>query len=303
MNASPIPTLSAAALLARDLPEGCDVLAPLMPRGGCALVYGPDGIGKTFFALGVACAAASGGSFLGWQAPRPHRVVYVDGALGMAGLRERLALLGPPPPGLSLVLPDLDRCGPGLDLARYDDQVRLLESWGRPELVVFGAVATLCAGGGGERWDRLREFLLHQRRFGRAVLAVDRANREGTVRGSLRRDDLFDVVVGLRKPDEGRPAGGARFEVHVERASRLAADLARPVLAELVPGPDGRAAWRWEPLASDRLDRAVQLLKRGLSAEAMGRALGISRSLAFLLQQRARAQGLVPGPTAQRSVP
>ena len=49
------------------------------------------GIGQGFFALGMAWAVASGGSFLGWRAPRSQRVLHVDGEL--AELRERLALV------------------------------------------------------------------------------------------------------------------------------------------------------------------------------------------------------------------
>ena len=40
---------------------------------------------------GVAWAVASSGSFLSWRAPRPQRVLYVDGKLAV--LRERLALV------------------------------------------------------------------------------------------------------------------------------------------------------------------------------------------------------------------
>jgi putative DNA primase/helicase len=84
-----------------------DLLAPLLASDTAALVYGPAGIGKSFFALGIAWAAAGGGSFLGWRSPRPHRVLYVDGELGAATLRERLALFGPPPAGLTIYSHDL----------------------------------------------------------------------------------------------------------------------------------------------------------------------------------------------------
>ena len=299
MNTSPIRTLSAAALMGRDLPRQPDILSPLLAGNGCALVYGPRGVGKTFFALGVACAAASGGSFLGWKAPRPHRVIYVDGKLGMAGTLERLALFGPVP--ASLDLPDLDG-GPALDLSRPDDQYRLMEGWGDPELVVLNSIATLRTTGG-KRWDMVQDFLLYQGPSGRAVLMVDQANRQGVVRGTIRRDDVFDVVVGLRKPAGWQPGDGARFEVHLEHARRMAGDLARPRLAELVPGPDGTAAWRWEIVAGSKLDGAVRLLNSGLSAEAMGAALGISRAQAFRLQARARALGLVPAQASRRSTP
>ena len=91
-NASGLSIVTAADLLAAQLPPRSDVLAPVLASDTAALVYGPSGIGKSFFALGVAWAVAAGGSFLGWQAPRPHRVLYVDGELGADGDRGRWPL-------------------------------------------------------------------------------------------------------------------------------------------------------------------------------------------------------------------
>lgn len=299
MNASPIPTISAPALMDRDLPRGREILAPLLASNGSALVYGPAGVGKSFFALGLAWAAASGGSFLGWRAPRPHRVQFVDGELGAVAVRERLALFGPPPPSLQLVLPDLGE-GPAIDLAQPEGQYRLMESWGDPELVVLHTVSSLaalprCAG---EATDSLLRFLRHQRRSERAMVLVDEATAKGPVRPMIRGLNAFDTVIALRHPRAWRPADGARFEVHVEKTQRLVGGDAEPVLAQLLPaGPDGTAAWRWETIVHDRLEHAVRLLKRGLSAEAMGCALEISRAQAFRLQREARQRGLVAMPT------
>ena len=59
-------------------------------------LYGPRGLGKTFVALGIAWAAASGASFLNWTASRPRRVLYIDGEMAAVDIRERLRLLGAP---------------------------------------------------------------------------------------------------------------------------------------------------------------------------------------------------------------
>src|SRR5258708_30242366 len=106
-NATGLSIITAAELLAADLPPRADVLAPLLASDTAALVYGPSGIGKSFFALSVAWAVASGGSFLGWQSPRPHRGFYLHGEMGAARLRPRLALFRPPPPALRVLPLDL----------------------------------------------------------------------------------------------------------------------------------------------------------------------------------------------------
>ncbi|MBN9089150.1 MAG: AAA family ATPase [Reyranella sp.] len=291
-NAS-LSILSAAELLAVDLAPRRDLLAPLLASDGAALVYGPAGIGKSFFALSLAWAVASGGSFLGWKSPRPHRVLYVDGEMGAATLRERLALFGPAPAGLAISAHGLSS-GPLLDLSENAGLLRLMRAWDGPELLVLDTLSSLVGlrRGDAEHWDRVQRFLLHQRKHGRAVLLVHHANKEGAMRGSTRREDVLDLVLALRRPDAGPPAGSARFEIHFEKVRRVGAPLV-PIVAALETDADGRAQWRWAPADGARLERAAALLNRGLSAREVWEALGISRTTLFRLKAEARARGLL----------
>src|SRR5260370_2715332 len=92
----------ASEFVAADLPERPPLLDPILSSNTLALLYGPRGLGKSFVALGIAWAAASGGSFLGWRANRPHRVLYVDGEMAAGDLRRRLQLFGAMPPTLDI---------------------------------------------------------------------------------------------------------------------------------------------------------------------------------------------------------
>ena len=286
--------LTAAALLTADLAPRTDILAPLLASDSAALVYGPSGIGKSFLALGVAWAVASGGSFLGWQAPRRHRVLYVDGELGAAELRERLALFGAPPEQLVISAPDLGS-GELLDLTEKAGIARLMMAWNDPELVVLDPLSTLAGLGSGdaERWDRLQRFLLHQRANRRAVLMVYHVNKDGELHGTSQRRNALDLMMALRWPQPALPSGNARFEIHFEKSRRYRRAPLMPMLAELATDPAGRAAWRWEPAAGSRLERAAALLNRGLTACAAAAALGIGRSTLFKLKAEARARGLL----------
>src|SRR5688500_9992632 len=109
MDKPPLRRLSALELETLALPEREAILDPILDSKSIALLYGPRGLGKTFVALGIAWAAASGGSFLGWRATRPHQVVYVDGEMAAVDLRRRLALFGATPPTLDFILADLGR--------------------------------------------------------------------------------------------------------------------------------------------------------------------------------------------------
>src|SRR5262249_47507605 len=55
-----------------------------------AMVWAPTGLGKSWFALSVALAVAGGGRVLGWSAPKPARVLYVDGEMHIEEVRDRM---------------------------------------------------------------------------------------------------------------------------------------------------------------------------------------------------------------------
>ena len=55
------------------------------------MLYSWRGVGKTHVSLSMAYAIASGGKLLRFSAPRPRRVVYVDGEMPLSTMQERLA--------------------------------------------------------------------------------------------------------------------------------------------------------------------------------------------------------------------
>lgn len=291
--------LTAPALLAAELPERAAILDPILATKSIALLYGPRGLGKTFVALGIARAAAAGESFLGWTSPRPHRVLYLDGEMAAVDIRARLAAFGPPPPTLEFMLADLNR-GPLLDLADPRSQGRLMEAWGDPELVVLDNLASLAGlrTGDPDRWSELQRFLMALRRVGLAVLMVHHANKKGLQRGSSRREDMLDLVMGMRRPPGWRPADGTRFQIHFEKARSLHGASIEPIEARLHER-DGLIRWQWATADDDpRLTRVVALLDRGLSVPRIGEELGVSRTVAYELRDRARRLGrLDPQPT------
>ena len=122
-NPAPPPEpISASGLLLTDLPPRPAILAPLLQEASLNLLYGPRGLGKTYVAMAIAWAAASGTSFLGWQASGSHRVVYVDGEMAASDMKQRLAAFGPPPDSLEFILADLSGRRRLPDLAEFAGQ-------------------------------------------------------------------------------------------------------------------------------------------------------------------------------------
>ncbi len=288
----PLTRLSAPALVAADLPPRETILDPILSTKSIALLYGPRGLGKTFVALGIARAAAAGEGFLGWRATRPHRVLYLDGEMAAVEIRQRIEAFGPPPPSLEFMLADLNSDGPLLDLAHCESQRRLMRDWGDPELVVLDNLASLAGlrRGDPDRWHELQRFLVLQRQLGRAVLLVHHANKKGMQRGSSRREDVLDLVMAMRRPAGWTPADGSRFEIHFEKARSLHGAALAPIAARLEQAA-GRIGWTWGAAGDPVLERAVALLARGASVARMGGELGLSRTVAYRLRDRARRQG------------
>jgi hypothetical protein len=289
--------ISATELMVADLPEREQLLDPILASNTLALLYGPRGLGKTFVALGIAWAAASGGSFLGWRASRPHRVVYIDGEMAAVDIRERLKLLGSVPPTLDFMVADLSiRSLP--DLGYYEGQGRLQQAWGNPELVVLDNLSSLAGfkSGDPDCWTELQRFLMAQRRAGRAMLVLHHANKTGGQRGTNRREDVLDLVMALRRPADWRSDEGARFEIHFDKARGLRGEAIEPIEARLHTDPLGVARWDWRPLHQSNLDRLVALMNEGLNAAQAGRELGLTVGASYRLRNRAHALGLLPRP-------
>ena len=71
------------------------------------MLFAERGMGKTFAALHVAYAIASGGTVFGWNAPQPSSVLYVDGEMPFSAMQERIASIvqgaGQEPPSASFL--------------------------------------------------------------------------------------------------------------------------------------------------------------------------------------------------------
>jgi len=66
------------------------ILQPFLRQGEATLIYAGSGLGKSFYAAGLAVAIASGGDFIGYSAPKPRKVKYIDGEMSVHDLYVRI---------------------------------------------------------------------------------------------------------------------------------------------------------------------------------------------------------------------
>src|SRR6267378_4450185 len=83
--------VTAGELFAMDFPPREHVLKPILSTQGTMMLHSIRGVGKTFVGLSIGAAVADGGTFLRWSAPKPRKVLYVDGEMPGVTMRDRLA--------------------------------------------------------------------------------------------------------------------------------------------------------------------------------------------------------------------
>ncbi len=288
-------------LLAMDIPPRKMLLAPVLPRQGLVMLYSKRGVGKTNLGLRMAYAVAAGGPCLRWEAPKPNRVLFIDGEMPLITLQERLASIVAgaseeiDPEFLRIIAADHQTDGIP-DLSTEDGQ-SAIEPYLRDgvDLVVLDNLSTLCRSGReneSESWGPVQEWALSLRRRDISVLLVHHAGKGGHQRGTSRREDVLDTIISLRHPEDYSPTEGARFEVHFEKARGIVGDEAKPFEARLEV-VDGAALWSTRDLEDAEIARAVALYAEDMSVRDVASEMGISKSKAQRLRAKADEAGLL----------
>lgn len=290
-----VVTLTAAEFGTLQLPPRDFLLDPIIPERGLVMVHAPRGGCKTHFGLGCAVAVATGGLFLSYQAPKAKSVLYIDGEMSAPEMQERLRRITGEtfPETLRIITPDLQD-GPMPDLSTHEGQARIEPDLEGIQMVVIDNLSCLCRSGNeneGGSWGATQSWILDLRRRGISVLIVHHSGKSGGQRGTSRREDVLDVVIGLRRPENYNPSQGARFEVHIEKGRHLYGEDAAAFEARMEV-VDGKAVWHVTDLTpapvSEHDEKIYELSRQGLSVRKIAEETGISKStVARVLQKRA----------------
>ena len=287
--------LSLAEFRALELPPRGMVLEPRLPEKGLAMMHSSRGVGKTHLALSAGYAVACGGSFLGFEAPKPRRVLYLDGEMPANTMQCRLAavvsgFVPQPPDAAFFRLLCADVTDGGLpDLGTTEGQAEIDAAIGEAELIIVDNLSALLRCGKeneAESWLPVQSWALAHRRAGRSILFIHHAGKGGLQRGTSRREDVLDTVIALRRPEDYHAVQGARFELHVEKARGLFGYDARSFEARYEER-DGAALWLRTEIADAELTRVADALRDGMSIRETGAALGMHKSKVERLKKKA----------------
>lgn len=295
-----VAPVSLVDFLRLEFPPRENLLSPWLPSQGLVMVFAARGIGKTYFALGVAYAVASGGAFLGWQAPATVGVLYIDGEMPGVVMQKRLSAIivsnnKEPSAPFILLTPDLQPEGmPRIDTEEGQQAVESILT-DDIKLIIVDNISTLSGAKENEAdgWTPIQAWALRQRAQGRSVLFVHHSGKGGQQRGTSRREDVLDTVISLRRPIDYQPDQGAVFEIHFEKARGIYGDDVRAIEATLSTDDQGRMTWLTRTVEAGTFDRVVDLLNEGMKQAEIATELGLHKSNVSRHAKRAKNEGLV----------
>ena len=277
-----LKVLDGEELLTTTFPPRTLMLAPWLPDKGLAMIFAPRGVGKTWIALSIAHAVASGGELLSWRAPRPRRVLYIDGEMPAAALQERYtavvaaSMVDAPAENFRLVAADIQQDGLP-DLADAEAQRFYDSAIADADLIIVDNLSTIARGlreNEADLFGPVQAWMLTQRAAGRSVLVVHHAGKGGGQRGTSRKEDTLDTVIALARPPGYVASEGARFEVRFTKSRGFYGQDAEPFEARFADG-----VWSTSQIVADDSDASLATMRaEGLSYRQIAERSGLSKS-------------------------
>ena len=297
ISSSGLKALSYKALNAMNIPERKTLLSPWLLQASVNMVFADRGIGKTYFCLSCAIALAEGSSFIHYNALKPVKVLYMDGEMQAILIRERIKSLIKNETlvndNLFILTPDCqdDRNMPDLSEAQGLDEVDDIIKQINPDVIFVDNLSTFIRSGReneGESWLPVQEWAIRQRSAGRAVIAVHHTNKEGSQRGSSRKEDTMDIIMQLKRPDDDIGEDeGACFEIGFTKHRYIYGKDVQPVEVNL---KDNK--WSWKN-AETNYTRTIELLKSGHSQKEIAEELEVNKSNVSRWKDKALSEGLL----------
>ncbi len=188
------------ALLQKTVKPREYLLDPVLTARAMVEIFSWRGIGKTMFALGMAGAVSSGGSFLGWRAPKARKVLFIDGELDESELQKRVRQLDIGNDNLIVLCCDA-QVNPFPHLATPQAQRIIEDHLGGAELLILDNLSALAPASNereGEEWIVIQAWIKElKRKYGTTTIFLHHAGHSGASRGTTRREDCVgDLLLG-----------------------------------------------------------------------------------------------------------
>jgi len=238
------------------------IIDPWFPDPGLVLLYGPRKALKTWLALDLSLAIATGQPFLGWQVRQRKRVLYLNAEGSREDFERRILLLGAgrgsPARGTDWELLHLvGKCGMGgnrINLAEPTWQDSLLQTLDQlkatdshAEVLVIDNVGTAFRGisenDNGEINTKVNYFLEEIRERGTSVVIVHHSGKSSfdtsTPRGASAFEQAVDTSIGLSQYNVANGIPEVRLTFEAERGVNTTPGVSTVRLLDGLESRDG----------------------------------------------------------------
>jgi len=200
---------SAAAWRNKSVPPRDYLLGTVLCTTSRWMIYAPTGLGKTLFAMNMTAAIAAGERFLGWNAGRRCRVLYIDGEMPVETFKERIVQATDlfPSDGVFGINRDNEttenREMPPLNtddgLVWIRDKIKKY----KPDLIVFDSIMCLLSGDmkDEETWEPVKILMKEMSNQRIAQIWIHHTGHDaGRSYGTSTREWELDTVLKLERP-------------------------------------------------------------------------------------------------------
>jgi putative DNA primase/helicase len=268
-----VNALSIGELMALDLPERPRHL-PWLREGGLAMIYGPRGLGKTFFSLGLGLSLVTGEPFIRWTVTKPVGVLIIDGEMMLTDLRERITRMLSTKPAAPLqiishevVFENQER---DLDFGSEHWQKALeahLEDNPDIKVIILDNLSCLLPSIREDKRDdwssKVMPWIIRLRRRGISLVIIHHAGKGGDQRGTSSREDQLDTVIKLSPLPDADPTRGAQFRVSFSKSRGCYGSEVEDIEAYLTE-IDGVPEWTWSIVEESNSQRLLNLIRDGV---------------------------------------
>lgn len=271
------------------LKERAYLMRPILPEQGLAMIYAQRGLGKTYLALSIAVAVAAGVDIFSkrWTVPTQRKVLFIDGEMTQSVLQERLkslrdSIIGERNPlgNLKIITPDMQEYSMP-DLSTAEGQAYIEEHLEDVDLIIIDNLSALCCSykeNEADSWVPIQQWLLKLKRRGKTVLIVHHANKNGSQRGTSRKEDVLDTVIELRGRTGDDHENGASFEVHYSKSRHFYGNDAKPFILSFLKNQEGNSGWVEQEYESKLITEVQRLKDEGLTQRETAEELKVSLS-------------------------
>lgn len=288
-------------LLKMELPERPRYISWL-PAAGNVMVFGPRGVGKTFFQLAITVSLVCGTPLFGWKIEQAVGVLYIDGEMSVKELRDRLTFLmnDHPVAPLQFLTSELvyQRCE-GRDLiltaeAMRHEVIRILDAHPGIKVLILDNISCLFSGineDSKQDWEPINAWLIRLRHRGLTTVLVHHSGKSGQQRGTSGREDSLDTVIQLSPPAGHDPSKGCHFELNFTKCRSVQGDDVKPLDVHLQTVNE-KTQWSVQPVEVSTLDRARQLVKEGVNGPTeLAEELKINKGYASRILKKLKDEG------------